>query len=54
MPPWQNGLSWDAVVKQHSRAVDAAIRAPNMVGYYETLPEADREKVTGDAWAEQY
>ena len=53
--PWPVGPGeWQSVVKTKSLATGGDVRPPNLVGYYETVTDAEAEKETGDAWPEEY
>jgi hypothetical protein len=53
--PWSVGPSqWQAIVKTKSLATGGDVRPPNLVGYYDTVVDAETEGVSGNAWPEEY
>jgi hypothetical protein len=53
--PWSVGPGeWQCVVKTKSLATGGDVRPPNLVGYYDSVTDAEAEKAMGDAWPEEY
>jgi hypothetical protein len=51
---WPNGYSWQCVVKVRSRAKQADVGMSNLVGYYDTLTDAEAESTLGSPWPQEY
>ena len=51
---WPNGYLWQCVVKVRSRATQAEVGMSLLVGYYDTLADAEAEGTTGSPWPQEY
>jgi hypothetical protein len=52
--PWSTGPAWQCIIKANSLATGGDVRPPNLVGYYDTVVDAETESVSGNAWPEEY
>ena len=51
---WPNGYLWQCVVKIRSRATQADVGMSNLVGYYDTLGDAEAESTGVSPWPQEY
>jgi hypothetical protein len=51
---WPDGYLWQCVVKVRSRATRAEVGMSNLVGYYDTLADAETESTGVSPWPQEY
>ena len=51
---WPNGYLWQCVVKIRTRASRAEVGMSNLVGYYDTLADAEAESTGVNPWPQEY